>query len=211
MRNATKTSVSTFGVIMGLAGIEHGLGEMLQGSVAPSGLVFPSWPGSAFFQNVAGEPAMTILPNLLLTGSLAVFFSLIFAVWSIWFVQRKNGGWVLILLASAMLLTGGGIFPPVLGILIGILGTRIHSKPKLWQIHSLASFRQLLGRLWPWSFAASVIGWLSLFPGINLLGYFFGVNNPILTVALILCAFSTLLLTIFSGFACNAQGIHARS
>ncbi len=66
---------------------------------------------------------MTIVPNLLVTGILAILFSLAFPVWAALFVERKNGGLVLILLAAGMLLFGGGIFPPVIGILIGILAT----------------------------------------------------------------------------------------
>lgn len=36
---ATKTVASTFGVLVGLADIEHGLLEMLQGNVTPSDIV----------------------------------------------------------------------------------------------------------------------------------------------------------------------------
>ncbi len=39
MRNATKQTVSIFDVIMGLAGIEHGIGETLQGNITPSGIM----------------------------------------------------------------------------------------------------------------------------------------------------------------------------
>jgi hypothetical protein len=33
---------STFGVLAGLAGIEHGIGETLQGNVAPDGMMILS-------------------------------------------------------------------------------------------------------------------------------------------------------------------------
>jgi len=64
MRSATQITVTTFGIIMGLAGLEHGLGEILQGNATPPGIMFPSWPNSAFFSTLAGEPAMSIIPNL---------------------------------------------------------------------------------------------------------------------------------------------------
>jgi hypothetical protein len=44
MRNATKIFTSTFGAIMALAGIEHGIGEVLQGNVAPNGIMILSRP-----------------------------------------------------------------------------------------------------------------------------------------------------------------------
>ena len=54
MRNATKVFASTFGAIMALAGIEHGIGEVLQGNVAPSGTMFMSWPESGFVRSLGG-------------------------------------------------------------------------------------------------------------------------------------------------------------
>jgi hypothetical protein len=120
MNKSTSLFASTFGAIMALAGIEHGFGEVLQGNVAPKGVVFLSWPDSAFFRSLGGEPAMTIIPNLLVTGVLAILFSLALLIWATMFVQRKNGGFVMILISIAMLLVGGGIFPPILGILFGV-------------------------------------------------------------------------------------------
>ena len=199
MRSATKVTVLTFAAVMGLAGVEHGIGEILQGSIAPAGIIFPSWPDSAFFRSVGGEPAMTIVPNLLVTGILAILFSLAFSVWAALYVERKNGGLVLILLAAGMLLFGGGIFPPVIGILIGILAMRINAPLLGWRTHFPAALRDFLGRLWPWSFGVCVLAWLCLFPGINILGYFFGVTDPSCTVLLIGLAFGMLGLTVLTG------------
>jgi hypothetical protein len=200
MRKATKATVSTFGALAGLVGIEHGIGETLQGNIVPEGIVILSWPESAFFSVLAGEPAMTIVPNLLITGILAILFSLLFIAWAILFVQRKNGGLVLILLAIVMLLFGAGFGPPLLGIIVGIAGTRIHAPLTWWRSH-LSGSRHLLGKLWPWFLGGSLIAWLLLFPGLNILWYFFGIDSPSLTSITILLAFGSLLLTIFSGFA----------
>lgn len=201
MRNATKVTVSVLGALMAVAGIEHGVGEIFQGNVAPSGIMFPSWPESDFFRIVGGEPAMTIIPNLLVTGILAMLFSLLFLIWATLFVQRKNGGPVLILLSIAMLLVGGGLFPPIIGIIIGTLGTRINAPLTWWRVHLSVRLQDFLGRVWRWSFVACVIAWLLLFPGISILGYFFGVNNPNLTLILIFFALASLLLTALTGFA----------
>lgn len=126
MRTLSKTRVaaSALGIFAGLGGASHGLGEMLQGNVAPDGLVIEAWPELTALQ---GEPAMTIIPSFLVTGILAVIFGLIVAVWAAKFVQRKNGGIMLILLSIIMLLVGGGLFPPVFGVAAGVIGTRIKS------------------------------------------------------------------------------------
>jgi hypothetical protein len=211
MRNATRTLVSTLGAIMGLGGIEHGIGEVLQGNTVPCGLIFPSWPDSAFFRIVGGEPAMSIVPNFLITGILTILFSLVFTVWVTMFIDRKKGGLVLVLLSIVMLLVGGGIFPPIIGILIGILGTRINTPLTWWHSHLPVSLLYFLGKLWPWSFTLCIISWLSLFPGMSIFDYFFGINDSNLTYIALLCAFGLLLLTVFTGFTKDAQqqtGLH---
>ena len=189
MRNATKVTVSTFGAIVGLMGIEHGIGEALQGNIAPSGLVILSWPGSEFFRILAGEPAMTVVPNLLVTGILAILVSLVFLVWTTVFVERKNAGLVLILLSIVMLLVGGGFGPPMIGIIVGAAATRINAPLTWWRAHLSVSLRRFLGQRWQWSLVACVIAWLLLFPGISVVAYFFGMNDPGLIAVIFFSAF----------------------
>jgi len=205
MRNATRVTVSTFGTLAGLAGIEHGVGEILQGNAAPGGIMILAWPESEVFRILGGEPAMTIVPNLLVTGILAIILSLVFLVWATRFVQRKHGGLVLILLSVAMLLFGGGFGPPLLGIIVGSTATRINAPFTWWRAHLSAGLWRFLGKLWPWSFLAALIAWLLLLPGSIILDYFFGVNDPNLIYAFIFSAFGFLLLTIVAGFAYDIQ------
>jgi hypothetical protein len=206
MRNATRVMVSTFGALAGVAGIEHGIGEVLQGNVAPGGLMILSWPESEVFGILAGEPAMSIVPNLLATGILAILVSLVFLVWATMFVQRKHGGLILILLSIVMLLVGGGFGPPILGILVGAAATRINAPLRWWRNHLSIGLRRFLAKLWPWSFVAGVIAWLLVLPGTILLDLFFGVNNQSLIVpVLTFSAFGLLLLGVFTGFAYDIQ------
>jgi hypothetical protein len=118
----TRAAASIIGIFAGLGGASHGPGEMFQGNIAPSGIVIEAWPELTV---LAGEPAMTIVPSFLVTGVLTIIFGLLVAIWAAKFVQRKNGGLVLILLSIIMLLVGGGLFPPVFGVAAGIIGTRI--------------------------------------------------------------------------------------
>jgi len=215
VRNATRVTVSTFGALSGVAGIEHGIGEVLQGNVAPEGVMILSWPESELFGILAGEPAMTIVPNLFATGILAFLISLVFLAWATMFIQRKNGGLVLILLSVVMLLVGGGFGPPILGVVVGAAATRINTPLTWWRTHLSTGSRHFLAELWPWSFVVGVIAWLLMLPGTVLLDFFFGVSNldfiaPILTFT-VLSAFGLLLLTLFAGFAHDVQrqiGLH---
>jgi hypothetical protein len=205
MKSATRVMISTFGALVGLIGIEHGIGATLQGNVPPAGLMFPSWPGSPFFEILAGEPAMTLVPNLLVTGILAILFSMIYLAWAVLFVQRKNGGLALMLLSIVMLLVGGGIFPPIFGILIGAAATRINTPLTWWQKHLSVGSRRFLEKLWPWSFGACLLAWLSMFPGLAILSYFLGVNNPNLILILLFCMFGFLILATISGFTRDSR------
>ncbi len=203
MKNATRIFASTFGAIMALAGLEHGIGEMLQGSVAPSGIMIISWPNSAFFRNLAGEPAMTLIPNLLLTGILAVIVSLALLVWSVLFIQRRFGGWGMILLSIVLLLVGGGIFPPFFGVLVGIVATRINAPLSLPKARPLSGFQRFLVRLWPFLYAICILAWFALMPA----GYFFGEPYPLVIVAVMLVALGTLILTMVAGFAKDRNSV----
>lgn len=204
--NATRVTVSTFGAMAAIAGLEHGIGELLQGNVAPAGLVIQSWAGSDLFRILAGEPALTIVPNLLVSGILTILFSLTLLVWAIWFVQRKHAGQVLIGLSLVLFLVGGGFGPPLLGIIVGATATRICAPLPWWRARLAGRPQHLLGALWPWVFAAAVVAWLSLFPGTILVDYFFGLEGQELLVALtILVAFVSLLLAIVTAFAHDLQ------
>jgi hypothetical protein len=206
MRNATRVTASTFGALAGLAGIEHGVGEVLQGNTATGGIVILSWPGSEVLGILGGEPAMTLVPNLLATGILAILVSVAFLLWTTVFVGRKHGGLGLILLSVALLLVGGGFGPPILGFIIGLAAARMNTPLDRRRAYLPDGPLRFLAGLWPWSFAAAVIAWLSLLPGTVLLDHFVVVSTPNLVVpVLAFSAFGLLLLTILAGFACDVQ------
>jgi hypothetical protein len=206
MNNATRLTVSTFGAVAALAGMEHGIGEVLQGNVAPDGVMILSWPESEFFGILAGEPAMTIIPNLLVTGLLAILVSLAFLALTTMFIGRKHAELVLILLSIVLLLVGGGFGPPILGIIVGLTATRIGAPLTWWRTHGSGGFGRMVEELWPWSFGAALAAWLLLMPGLSILDYFFSVLIPDGAVYMTaLAAFGLLLTTIVTALAHDAQ------
>jgi hypothetical protein len=118
-----KATVPIVGIFAGLGGASHGPGEILQGNMAPSAIVIKAWPG---LTSLGGEPAMTIVPNFIVAGFLAIILGLIVAAWAGAYVGRKNGGVLLIVLSITMLLVGGGIVPPLFGVAAGIIGMLIN-------------------------------------------------------------------------------------
>ena len=200
MRKATKIVASWFGVAAGIAGIEHGYFEILQGSTRPKGVMIASIGPPCVPEEIwnACEPAMTIIPNLLTTGILAVLIGLLVLVWSMFFVQHKNGGAILILLSIALLLFGGGLFPPFIGIVGGIAGTKINKSITGEKIGGLLRFG---AKLWPWPLVIFLVWIIGQWP----VGHFF---NDFMQKAMyfgLLLIFVTLPLAVYTAYAYDVQ------
>ena len=78
MRAATRITAAALGTAAGIAGLEHGIFEILQGNVPTPGLVIASMGPPCIPEEAWNgcEPAMTILPNFLTSGILTVLISL---------------------------------------------------------------------------------------------------------------------------------------
>jgi hypothetical protein len=199
MRKATRITATVLGLTAGGAGIEHGYFEVLQGNARPEGLMIPSM-GPPFVPDLSWnqcEPAMTVIPNFLITGILAVIVGIIVMICSAFFVQKKHGGLVLILLCIPLLLFGGGIFPPLIGIIAGALGTQINKPLNPEGSRLSGELLRFLAVLWPWSlvlYALWVFGQFAL-------GYFFNdwlLANGYIIIVMVL---GTLLLTVVTTHA----------
>ncbi len=169
MRHAARHVALVFGIFAGGASIEHGVFEVLQGNIRPDSVMIVSMGPPCQPEQVwnACEPAMTILPNFLITGLLAILIGVLTLIWVAGFVHKKHGGLVLIGLSILMLLFGGGIFPPLIGLIGGVVGTRINVPVK---DRPLKGFGRFLAGLWPWPLVIFGV-WLI---GQWVVGYFFG-------------------------------------
>lgn len=203
--SAARGTASIFGALAGLGGIVHGIGETLQGNVAPSGVTFNSWTVGPIATNMGGEPAMSLAPNLLATGLLTIIVSLAVVVWSLAFVQRKNGGLILLLLSIGMLLVGGGFAPPIIGILASLAGLGINSPYRWWHTHLRGNVRRVLAQLWPWVFGICVMDGVFLVVGSIILVYAFDLNEHGLFVGSFLVAVVFLLVSDLAGVAYDLQ------
>jgi hypothetical protein len=199
MRKATRLSASVLGLTAGLAGIEHGIFEVLQGNARPGGLMIssigpPCVPELRWNQC---EPAMTVIPSFLITGILAIILGLIVTLWSAFFLQKKRGGLVLILLCIPLLLLGGGIFPPLIGVIAGALGSRIHKPLNPEGSRLSGGLLWFLAALWPWALGLYVV-WVL---GQWIIGHFFNdwlLANGYLIIVMVL---GSLLLTVIATYA----------
>jgi len=116
---------SILGIFAGVSGASHGPGEILQGNIAPGGIIIEAWPTLTL---LAGGPAMTLIPNFSVSGILTVILGLAVTIWAATRIRSKNGALVLIMLSTIMLFVSGGLIPPVSGVVAGIIGLRVRQK-----------------------------------------------------------------------------------
>jgi hypothetical protein len=208
--SAAKSTVRIFGVLAGLGGLTHGVGEVLQGNVRPEGLIINSWTQGPIATHMGGEPGMTLVPNLLVTGILNIVVSLAVVIWAA-FVHDRKGGRILILLSGLMLLVGGGFGPPILGILAGVAGTGIDTPSPWWQKRLSRRGWRLVGRLWPGIFGVAVVNGVFLVVGSVVLVYLFDYDNADLFTNSFFFSVVSLALTIWVGRGHDHQNGESRA
>ncbi|RDE17411.1 MAG: hypothetical protein C4K49_02975 [Candidatus Thorarchaeota archaeon] len=199
--SAIREVASSFGAIVGLAGIEHGCFEVLQGSVATDGIIINAIGPAQTMWEGASERALTIIPNFLVTGLLAIIFGILVTVWAVAFVHRRHGAPVLFLLAIILFLVGGGLAPIILTVVATATATRIDKPLTWWHAHLPHSIGSALARLWPWSlFAFVLVFWGTV--GVQIFGSPFGadITRELVTVLSIIMV-SLIPLTVVVGLA----------
>jgi MFS family permease len=148
INHATKTVASTMGILLGLAGIDHGIFEILQGNTPANDMMIAAiGPGQRFWQ-YGKETALTVVPNFLATGILAVIFGILVMVWSIKFIEKKYSAGILFLLGVILFLFGGGFAPIFMTIIASLTATRIYKPLKFWRAALPGFLRRFLGKLW---------------------------------------------------------------
>jgi len=198
MRKATKSTAAWLGIVAGIAGFEHGYFEFIQGNTSIPGSAFPSWGPPCVPEEIwhACEPAMSIIPNFLFTGILAMLISFGLIIWAGWFVQRRHGGWVQMGISVLLLLFGGGFFPPIIAFVGGLAGTQIN-RPLSGSPSSLTRFA---ARLWPLSLVLFVVWTLGQFP----FGHFFNDFLQRIMVISLVVILTSLSLSVYSAYAHDA-------
>ena len=204
MNRATKTIISIMGISLGIAGMNHGFFEALQGNQPTSGLIIQAiGPANRMWLH-GTEEAFTIIPNFLATGILAMIVSLAVMVWSVGFVHKKHGPSVFILLFLLLLLVGGGIGQIAFFLPAWAVSTRINQPLTWWRKTIPENARGWLAKVWPVSLTIATVLFLIALE-IAIFGFVPGVSDP--EQKLYICwsllggGLVTYFLTFLSGFA----------
>jgi hypothetical protein len=200
--SATRVVASSFGILEGLTGLIAGFFEVRQGNVVPStrwisyiGPDYIMWQDSTY-------SAFTIIPNLYITGILAIITSILVIVWSVGFIHKKRGPSIMFLLSVLLFLIGGAKVLDM-GVLASLIATRINKPLTWWHSHMSVNVRRVLTRVWPWAFVVYVLISLSLL-GLTILGVNdAGFLNLITVLATVM--FIPIPLMIVCGFAYDIQ------
>lgn len=190
---ATRRTVQVLGALAAFTGIEHGIGELSQGWAAPPAVVFESWPHVDVFDPLNGEPAMSLVPNLLVSGVLSIVVALLLGLTAVR-PDRPHLGLTAIGLSTLLLLVGGGFGPPLLGVLVGGLALRIDaptSRPP-------GPVARVAARTYPWPLAVATICFLGLVPGTALTQLVMDGDISALVATLTLGAFAGTALAMWS-------------
>ena len=154
---AARVVASTLGAIVGLAGINHGVFEILQGNVPPAGTMIEAIGPAQRFWEHGVETAFTLVPNLMVTGILSVILGIGVTLWAAARIDRRYGAWVFLLLGVALFLVGGGFGPIVTTLLAFLTATRIDKPLKGWRRLVPGSVLGLLGKTWRGALIAFVV------------------------------------------------------
>jgi len=159
--SAIKTVATTFGVLVGLAGIEHGIFEILQGNVKPEGLIIDAIGPSQRIWEYSSETALTVIPSMLWSGILSVILGIVVTLWASLYVDKKYGARILMFLSILLWLVGGGFAPLLMAVFAFIAASRIDRPLNWWRDHLPNFLKKSLGAFWPWSIIVYVFAFVA--------------------------------------------------
>ena len=166
-----RTAAAWLGFYAGILGLQHGIFEILQGNTAPDGLLInaigpPCQPDQVWH---ACFPALTVVPNLMLSGILAVLVSGVILVFALRSWKGKFNPTLIFIFSIGLLLIGGGFVPVYWSMLAGGAGW-IHRRKNPAGNQPARRRAGFLARFWPGAMILSMI-WLA---ASWILGYFLG-------------------------------------
>jgi len=211
---ATRLITSILGVALAVGAFHHGFFEFLQGNTATDGILIQAIGEQHRYWIHGTEEAITIIPNFLFTGLLAMAISVFAAVWSVKYINTKRGSSVFLSTFIVLTLVGGGLAHIVFFLPVWAYSTRKDRSLDFWNKLFPKNIRRVLGQIWPFSAALVVISFVIALE-ISIFGYVPGVDNPELILAicwgLLGLAWVLIQASYLSGFAYDIENRRAHN
>lgn len=189
-------TVAVISSLFGLSGLEHGFFEVLQGNTKPDGFLISAIGSAQRFWIQGTEPAFTFIPNYLVTGCIAIFFSSAVIIWSLIFLQKKHAWIVLFLLSLAQFLTGGGFVQIFLAVPISLVSCRLLTPLSWWRNHIPERIRIVLAAPWLLLFILFIFFYIFALE-LAVFGFPFGITNPSVADQLMMILAGLIIVTFF--------------
>lgn len=201
-KSKIQLSLMTFGVIIGLVGILHGIPEIMQGSTIVDSFSVKAlpenWPNAELYNLLQGQPANSILTGIpfYVLGILAILVSIALIIHSLFFLKSKKGLLIFALLNIGIAFFGAGTGTPItmgIPLVIFALVSRKYNKKK--ERSESANNRNLL--LFRIFFGLQVFSWLLFFPGFVIISSFGQIPEPLFLFDFMIMPISILGALIF--------------
>jgi hypothetical protein len=194
MNKKTRIFVVIHSILIAFTAAAHGWFEISLGSV----------PADDILERVG---AFSLINNYFYTGIVNIVIAVLIVLWTIFFIHKKFGPYIFLLLSILSVLFGGGIGEILFIILAFIVSFKINSKLKRWQSKSDA-VKQKANKLWP-PFIS--LAYVLMFAGI-IIWLFVLTPNEIretyymhyICWAFLSSGFLLLIVTVFLGFAADS-------
>jgi hypothetical protein len=192
VNQAIQRVASVWGVIFGISSMSHGFFESMQGTTPTGGLMIEAVSEGQRFWSHGAEPALTILPNFLMTGIAAMLLGLALIVWSLRYLDTSRSASVLLGLFVLSMLVGGGIAQVLLFPFICVFAAHIHLPLACWAHILPERLRAVIAPWWGWLLGLSAAALLytlfvatfGLVPGLSDEAQILNVMGLLLVVAL---------------------------
>ncbi|MCE1255679.1 MAG: hypothetical protein LWX83_19270 [Anaerolineae bacterium] len=209
MNRSIKNIVSTVGIVLALSGLDHGFFEVLQGNTPTPGIGIQAIGPHHQMWLYGSEGAISLIPNFLWSGLASITVSLIIILWSLFFLQKKHGATVFLLLFLTLFAVGGGFAQIIFFLPAWAVATRINSVI-YWPKFLSENFRRWLAGIWQVTLSIAAASFL-IGLAIAITGYVPGVDKENYGLILIICwtfvfggGWFMFLLTYLAGFAFDA-------
>lgn len=141
-------TTAVLGTTLAVGGFHHGLFEALQGSRPTPGLFIDSIGPDQRRWIHGSDPALTVVPNFLVTGLLSMTVSIVVVAWVWTGLRGARGPAVLLALFVVLTLVGGGIGHIPFFFALWGYSTHTRGSPAPHKNGLRARFRRFLGRGW---------------------------------------------------------------